>query len=286
MAASAVDDAVVGKDAPLFTPMSDAAAMGVGCFAATTSSLAAAYAMGPTELMMLVTGAVIVPTTSSLLFIALGGILGAGACGVGAALTPSVLWAAENAEGISGGITEGIKTSLKPKIPSAVAKKMSVLEKEKTDIPAIRPMNEGEIQGAGCLLGVLGLGAVALATAPTEAVMLAAGGVGVPSSTPLLMMGMLGTLLPAGCTFGAVASLPLMTLYQNFDTNAIGQKLASMVGWGKSSSPLVLRKTEESKAEQQAQSLSLSSAELSPNVPMQMVRQESAASMLSTSSSP
>jgi hypothetical protein len=226
------------QDEPLFTPMSDVAAQGMGCFVATTSSLAAAYAMGPTELMMLVTGAVIVPTTSSLLFIALGGILGAGACGVGAALTPSVLWATENSEGLSEGISEGIKTTLKPKISKSVSLKIG-----RTNRPSlsVRPMSEGEIQGMGCLVGVLGLGAVALATAPTEAVMLAAGGVGVPSNTPLLMMGMLGTLLPAGCTFGSVASLPLVDFYQNFDRAAMGQKLASLLGWGRSADTSVVQ---------------------------------------------
>ncbi|CAK0741358.1 membrane hypothetical protein [Gammaproteobacteria bacterium] len=213
---------VIDNDsAKLFTPMSDGAMQGMGCFLATTAGLATAYVMGPTELMMLVTGAVIVPSKSSLLFIALGGILGAGTCSLGASLAPSVLWANENFKGISERIHEGIKTTFKPKI-----------EHGKTDTnyitSEIRPMNKGEIQGAGCLLGFLGIGAVALATAPTEAVMLAAGGVGVPSSTSLLMMGMLGTLLPAGCSLGSAFSLPVVELYQNFDKAVIGQKFASL----------------------------------------------------------
>lgn len=209
----------------LLTPMSDAAAQGVGCLAMTTAGLTMAYAMGPTELMMLVTGAVIVPSSSSLLFIALGGILGAGTCSVGASLTPSVIWAKENAKGISEKIHGEIKSSLKPKV--IVNHHVNYVQ----DSKEIRSMNEEEIQSAGCLLGLLGIGAVALATAPTEAVMLAAGGVGIPSTTPLLMMGMLGTLLPAGCTFGSALSLPLIESYQNFDKAMIGQKLASMIGW-------------------------------------------------------
>jgi hypothetical protein len=198
------------------------------------------------------------------------------------------LWATENAEGISQGITEGIKTTLKPKIPTVVTKKVGATDgaKEggKQTTAMIRPMNEGEIQGAGCLLGVLGLGAVALATAPTEAVMLAAGGVGVPSSTPLLMMGMLGTLLPAGCTFGAVASLPLVTLYENFDSNAIGQKLAAFVGWGKSSSPLVLQQEKEELTIQRKEpNPSLTVTEERLNVSMRDVQQKPIANILSAS---
>ncbi|CAK0744235.1 conserved membrane hypothetical protein [Gammaproteobacteria bacterium] len=232
-AASPPTETIATQDAPLFTPMSDAAAMGVGCLVAGSSSLAAAYALGPTELMMLVTGAVIVPSTSSLLFVALGGILGAGACGVGAALTPTVLWTAENAE--------GIKTTIKPK-PRVISTQAVPQKVAKVDDVKVRPMNEGEIQGTGCLLGILGLGAITLAAAPTEIVMLAAGGVTVPSKTSLLMMGILGTVVPASCTIGSAASLPLVALYQNFDGNAIGQKLASMVGWGRSSpAPIALQ---------------------------------------------
>ncbi len=205
----------------LFTPMSDSAKQGVGCLIAGSGSLGAAYLLGPTEIMMLVTGAVIVPSTSSLLFLALGGILGAGACGAGASATPAVLWTANNASGISAALT--------PELPSGVKRTV------KDPPPAIQPMNEGEMQSAGCLLGVLGLGAVTLAVAPTEIVMLAAGGVTVPSKTSILLLGVLGTVIPASCTMGSAAALPLVSLYQNFDTNAIGQKLASMVGWGRSS---------------------------------------------------
>jgi hypothetical protein len=226
--------------------------------------------------MMLVTGAVIVPTTSTQLFIALGGILGAGACGVGASLVPSVLWATENAKGISKGITEGIKTGLKPKLRQPVAREVSVAGGAEFE-PVIRPMNDDEIQGAGCLFGVLGLGAIALATAPTEAVMLAAGGVGVPSNTPLLMMGMLGTLLPAGCTFGEVASLPLLSAYQSFDTAAIGQKLSSMIGWGRASAASIVQQEDavDPTPESQGSLPSVTMEEPTLDVlPMRVVRQD------------
>ncbi len=214
------NDAAQGSS--IFTPMPDNAAQGVGCLVASSGSLGAAYLLGPTEIMMLVTGAVIVPSSSSLLFLALGGILGAGSCGVGAAATPAVLWAANNADGIEAKLTPTLSSVNKRAV--------------KQDPPAVVPMNEGEMQGAGCLLGVLGLGAITLAAAPTEMVMLAAGGVTAPSKTSILMLGVIGTILPAGCTMGSAAALPLVALYQNFDTNAIGQKLASLVGWNRPSS--------------------------------------------------
>jgi len=185
--------------------MSDAAAQGVGCFFMGTSSLAAAYALGPTELMMLATGAVIVPSSSSLLFIALGGILGAGACSVGASLTPAVLWAKEN--------------------------KASLLHRKETTPPP-QAMTEAEVQSTGCLAGVLGFGAITLAAAPTEIVMLAAGGVTSPSSTSLLLMGILGTVVPASCTVGAAAALPVVAVYDRFDLEAVKQKITSIFGFG------------------------------------------------------
>jgi hypothetical protein len=98
------------------------------------------------------------------------------------------------------------------------------------------------------------------------------------------MMGMLGTLLPAGCTFGAVASLPLVTLYENFDSNAIGQKLAALVGWGKSSSPLVLQQeAEELTIQRKKPEPSLTVTEERLNVSMRDMQQKPIANILSAS---
>jgi|GEM_PF-3084089 len=280
-AVSPSTERTASQDAALFTPMSDAAAMGVGCLVAGSSSLAAAYALGPTELMMLATGAVIVPSSSSLLFLALGGILGAGTCGVGAALTPSVMWAAEN--------SEGIKASLKPEPHlfgrSAPRKMDMTLDAQATQQASalVRPMTEGELQGTGCLLGILGLGIVTLATAPTEIVMLAAGGVTAPSKTSLLMMGILGTVVPASCAIGSAASLPLIALYQNFDANAIGQKLAAVLGWGRSSPTSVALPAgvEGAKIGGLDPSPLTMMVEPKSNIPMQIGQQESLESVLS-----
>ena len=223
--APAGDNAAAASGAP--APMSDSAAQGVGCLAAGVPSLGVAYLLGPTEIMMLVTGAVIVPSKSSLLLLALGGILGAGTCSVGAAATPAVLWAANNA----GAITSSLAPS-----PPQTAVKASDAKSASVAPAAVVPMNEGEMQGAGCVVGVVGLGALTLAVAPTEMVMLAAGGVTAASKTSILMMGVLGTIIPASCTIGSAVTLPLVALYQNFDAHAVGQKLASLVGWGHASS--------------------------------------------------
>ena len=64
-------------------------------------------ALGPSEVMMLTTGAVIVPSSSSLLFLALTGILAAGTCGAGAVVAPTVVWAYNQ----SGAIGDSVKLS-------------------------------------------------------------------------------------------------------------------------------------------------------------------------------
>jgi hypothetical protein len=97
-------------------------------------------------------------------------------------------------------------------------------------------MGEDGVQGLGCLLGVLGLSAITLATAPIEIVGLAAGGVGIPSNSAILLLSIVGTVVPSGCTLGAAASLPLLSLYRGMDLG-IGEGLASLFGWGREAQP-------------------------------------------------
>jgi len=234
VAVAPTEDAAPPKESPFFTPMSDAAAQGVGCLALTSPIMAVAYALGPTEIMMLVTGAVIVPSSSAQLFISLGGILGAAACGVGAVLTPSVMWAVEKLGGAK--VNSDVESQKDPMGAEEIANGHDTGADIQDESAEVSLMGEDEIQGAGCLIGVLGLGAITLATVPIEIVGLAAGGVAVPSNTTILLLGIVGTVVPAGCTLGAAASLPLVALYRNFDINAIGQGLASIIGWGRSSS--------------------------------------------------
>jgi hypothetical protein len=238
---------------PVFVPMSDAAAQGIGCLALATPVMAAAYSFGPTEIMMLVTGAVIVPSSNAQLFITLGGILGAAICGVGASLTPSVIWAVErmnwtdpasntNAtlQSGQGGLMKVAADSAPiaptvPTAPPAIAQTSPVSPAASTAPPE---MTEEVIEGAGCLAGVLGLSAITLASAPIEIVGLAAGGVAVSSNTPILLLAIAGTIVPAGCTLGAAASLPLLALSKSLGLDSVGQSLAAFFGWGQSTSTM------------------------------------------------
>jgi len=217
--------------------MSDAATQGVGCLALATPIMATAYQQGPTEIMMLLSGAVIVPSSNAQLFIALGGILGAAACGVGAVLTPSAIWMAE--------WFDTANTPADPPEPTANAPQPAQPELPEIDdlaavqdapVEAASEMGEDGIQGLGCFLGVLGLSAITLATAPIEIVGLAAGGVGIPSSSAILLLSIVGTVVPSGCTLGAAASLPLLSLYRSMDLG-IGKGLASLFGWGREAQP-------------------------------------------------
>lgn len=237
--------AVTDSPPPVLVPMSDAAAEGVGCLALASPIMAAAYSFGPTEIMMLVTGAVIVPSSNAQLFISLGGILGAAICDVGASLTPSFIWAVErlnwteSASSTKATSQTGHGALMKVSIdesPTPVAAAQSTAAY--AEPPEI---SEEVIEGAGCLAGVLGLSALTLASSPIEIVGLAAGGVAVSSNTPILLLAIAGTIVPAGCTLGAAASLPLVALSKGLSLGSIGQSIASFFGWGQhSSAPLTI----------------------------------------------
>lgn len=236
------------------TPMSDAAAQGVGCLALTTPIMAAAYALGPTEIMMLVTGAVIVPSSNAQLFISIGGILGAAACGVGASLTPAAVWAMEKLNptakaDVVTNVTNSDSTNLKSTHPEPVVSPLSSTAVQsdtqdiavkntselKTPLEQSLGVSEDAMQGTGCLAGVLALSAITLASAPIEIVGLAAGGVAVPTNTSILLLSIVGTMVPAGCSLGEATALPLAAFVQNFSFEAIGKSVASWFDWSSSS---------------------------------------------------
>lgn len=199
--------------------MPDAAMRGAGCLALAAPIMATAYAVGPTEIMLLVTGAVIVPSSSAQLLITLGGILGGAACGIGATITPNVMWAKD-------AMVESFQTASAP-YKSAAGELKPVAMVEEPEF-----VDESMIQGAGCLAGILGLSAITFLSAPVEIVGLAAGGVTVPSTSASLFLGIAGTVMPAGCTIGAAAALPLLALSRTLNLNAIGDAMAAFWGWG------------------------------------------------------
>lgn len=82
------------KDAlPPIRPMTDGEKQAAGCILSSTATMTATYLAGPAEVIMLVVGGLIVPSSSSVLFVALMGTMASMACGAGAAITPAVLWA-------------------------------------------------------------------------------------------------------------------------------------------------------------------------------------------------
>ncbi|CAK0741247.1 membrane hypothetical protein [Azospirillaceae bacterium] len=227
-----IDDAAANRIA--VEPMSDAAAQGAGCLIAATSSIGAVYAAGPTETMMLATGAVIVPSTSSLLFLALFGIVAAGTCGMGAVATPAVLWAYDQSEGLGARLAAAwdglLGTVSAPFMTASAAHDDSAATGA---LPDLRAMTEPELQGTGCLASIAGSTSLAMATAPSEIVMLAAGGVTVASTTPILMLGLLATLIPASCGIGAFATLPVLALINSFDSGDSAQQALKPVPSGR-----------------------------------------------------
>ncbi len=78
---------------PPIRPMTDLEKNAVGCLVSGGGALAATYAAGPSELVMLMMGGLVVPSSSSVLFISLIGTITSVACGAGVAVAPLADWA-------------------------------------------------------------------------------------------------------------------------------------------------------------------------------------------------
>ncbi len=90
--------AVAEKPVPAVRPMTDGEKQAAGCIISGTATMAATYALGPSEMIMLIVGGLIVPSNSASLFISLLGTMGSMGCGAGAAITPAVLWAFKSSD--------------------------------------------------------------------------------------------------------------------------------------------------------------------------------------------
>ncbi|MEI6986001.1 MAG: hypothetical protein WCK65_07730 [Rhodospirillaceae bacterium] len=82
-----------GIHVPAIRLMTDGEKQATGCILSATAAMAATYAIGPSEMIMLVVGGLVVPSSSQILFIGLMGTMASMACGAGALITPAVLWA-------------------------------------------------------------------------------------------------------------------------------------------------------------------------------------------------
>jgi hypothetical protein len=62
------------------------------CVAGATAGMTASYIAGPSEVIMLVVGGVVVPSSSSILFWGLFGTIAAAGCAIGELATPATSW--------------------------------------------------------------------------------------------------------------------------------------------------------------------------------------------------
>ena len=204
--------------------MPDAAMPGAFCLGGAAASMAAVYAAGPSESLMLLSGAMHIPSSSSVLFIPLMSILGGGSCALAAAAQPAISWALEQKDNIAAQVASTTGSWFAGRSDSLMYASAGADDASKDSAaPTVRAMTEGETQSAGCVAGALAGFAGALATSPGEVAMLSSGATTIVSSTPILALGLLGTIVVAGCGIGTYAVLPIQAFFNNF--NAIGDSL-------------------------------------------------------------
>lgn len=213
-------------------PMSDPAIQGAACLGFATVSMATAYALGPVELLMLVSGAQHVPSSSSVLFIPMFSILGVGSCALAATATPSVRWLISQSDEIAGQIASsmGVGGDDQSQAPIGEVAAASGGRENMTAPKPIRPMTETEMQSGGCVLGAVSSFGAAMATSPMEVAMLSSGATIIVSNTPMLGMGLLATIVASGCSIGSFVAVPAVAFVSNF--SAIGNSVIDTLTQG------------------------------------------------------
>ena len=222
------DTADTGSRDVVIAPMPDAAVQGAACLGVATASMATAYAIGPSELMMILTGAMHVPSGSAVMFIPMLSILGGGTCAMAAAATPAVLWAIDQSDAIGSQFSSVTDKWFGPGADLQYASAGADDAGKDTAAPTVRAMTEPETQGAGCVAGALAGFGASMATSPMEVAMLSSGATTIVSSTPLLGMALVGTIVASGCGIGALSALPITAFFNNF--SAIGDSLVEGAG--------------------------------------------------------
>jgi len=208
-------------------PMSDPAVQGAACLGFAAISMAAAYAAGPVEALMLMSGAQHVATSPSILFIPMFSILGGGACALAATATPSVDWLIDQSGNMGRQwvlLMGGWFSDRSEGGQGASARTNGLQDDDSEETPraptSLRPMTETELQSTGCIIGALaGLGA-SMATSPMEVAMLSSGATTIVSSTPLLGLGLLATIVGASCGIGSFVAVPMMALINHFSSRS------------------------------------------------------------------
>jgi len=75
-----------------FRPMNEEERNSAMCVAGATTGMIASYLAGPSEVIMLVVGGLVVPSSSSILFWGLFGTIAAAGCTIGSLVTPATSW--------------------------------------------------------------------------------------------------------------------------------------------------------------------------------------------------
>ena len=208
-----------------FDPLPDAALPGAYCLTGAAASMAAVYAAGPSEALMLLSGAMHVPSSSAILFIPMLSILGGGSCALAAAAQPAISWAIEQKDNIAAQFAATTQSWFASSDSLTYADAGASDANKDSAVPTVRAMQEPEVQATGCVAGALAGFGGAMASSPMEVAMLSSGATTIVSTTPILALGLLGTIVAAGCGIGTYAILPIQAFFNNF--SAIGNSLFS-----------------------------------------------------------
>ena len=95
--------------------------------------------------------------------------------------------------------------------------------------PAVRAMTDGEKAAAGCVISAAATMGTVYAIGPSEFIMVVVGGLIVPSSSPVLLTGLLGTIASMACGAGAAITPAVLWLGRQIggSDDQSGQKGAS-----------------------------------------------------------
>ena len=80
------------KESQEFRPMTAEEKGSAMCIAGATAGMTASYIAGPSEVIMLVVGGLVIPSSSSILFWGLFGTIAAAGCTIGELVTPASSW--------------------------------------------------------------------------------------------------------------------------------------------------------------------------------------------------
>jgi membrane protein DedA with SNARE-associated domain len=204
-----------------FRPMNDTEQQSIGCIASAAATMAATYAVGPSEIIMLVVGGVIIPSSSSVLFASLMATMASLGCVGGATITPLVTraWKEFNAREQSA-FTSAADTGAPPIVEVQTIAGDQVQEGEPDYVFE---------QGMGCIVAGGTSALAASAIGASETLMITAGGLLAPSTSPTLWLGIFSTLVAGTCSLGAVATPGLLWAYEQ--KRNIGASLSQAAGF-------------------------------------------------------